>query len=127
MTHEPGRFGPLDGWHPGIIGEVVSIQVRYSARHWSFCPLFEAKIAAEQAGFRLVEEVSGDTWGPASPSSASSSASVDASPHVRTAMTAAKAASASRTARERAIEEASSWSIGSSKVTGSLLPCGFHT
>jgi len=51
MTLEPQRFEPFDGWRPGIIGELVSLQARYYARHWGFGPLFEAKIASEAALF----------------------------------------------------------------------------
>lgn len=51
MTHDPRRHAPFDGWRPGIIGELVSLQARYYARHWGFGPHFEAKIATEAAIF----------------------------------------------------------------------------
>jgi GNAT superfamily N-acetyltransferase len=51
MANDPQRYAPLDGWRPGVIGEVVSLQARYYARHWGFGPAFEAKIAAEAGLF----------------------------------------------------------------------------
>jgi GNAT superfamily N-acetyltransferase len=51
MAHDPQRYAPFDGWRPGIIGEIVSLQARYYARHWGFGSHFEAKIASEAANF----------------------------------------------------------------------------
>ncbi len=41
----------VSGWHPGAIGDIVSLHGRYYALHWSFGPYFEAKVATELAEF----------------------------------------------------------------------------
>ncbi len=51
MTDEAPERALLEGWRPGIIGDVVSLQARYYARHWGFGSYFEAKLAAELASF----------------------------------------------------------------------------
>jgi len=51
MTHERRPHALSDGWRPGIIGELVSLQARYYAHHWGFGSRFEAKIASEAALF----------------------------------------------------------------------------
>ncbi len=40
-----------EGWTPGVVGDVVSLQARYYAREWRFGAFFEAKLAAEVAAF----------------------------------------------------------------------------
>jgi GNAT superfamily N-acetyltransferase len=47
------RNGPalVEGWRPGLVGEVVALQARYYAREWKFGPFFEAKLAAGMAAF----------------------------------------------------------------------------
>ena len=39
------------GYRPGLIGEIAAAHARYYAVHWSFGVYFEAKVAAECAGF----------------------------------------------------------------------------
>lgn len=51
MTPEILGHTLLEGWRPGIIGDVVSLQARYYARHWGFGSFFEAKLATELASF----------------------------------------------------------------------------
>ncbi len=51
VANEARELPLVEGWRPGVIGEVVSLQARYYARHWSFGSYFEAKLAAEAAAF----------------------------------------------------------------------------
>ena len=39
------------GFHPGLLGDVVSLQARYYADAWGFRTFFEAKLARELAEF----------------------------------------------------------------------------
>jgi GNAT superfamily N-acetyltransferase len=50
MTHGT-TYELVEGWRPGVIGDVVSLQSRYYAREWRFGPFFEAKLAAGLAAF----------------------------------------------------------------------------
>ncbi len=51
MTHDARACSFFEGWRPGVIGDVVSLQSRYYARHWGFGSYFEAKLATELASF----------------------------------------------------------------------------
>jgi GNAT superfamily N-acetyltransferase len=51
MVQQAGGQALTDGWRPGLIGDVVSLQARYYARHWGFGASFEATIAAGMAAF----------------------------------------------------------------------------
>ncbi len=51
MAQETRGPALREGWRPGVVGEVVSLQARYYAREWRFGPFFEAKLASEMAAF----------------------------------------------------------------------------
>lgn len=40
-----------EGWTPGVLGDLVSLQARYYAREWRFGSFFEAKLASDVASF----------------------------------------------------------------------------
>lgn len=45
------NFETIVGFTPGVIGRVAELHAKYYAAHWNFGPFFEAKVAAELAGF----------------------------------------------------------------------------
>jgi GNAT superfamily N-acetyltransferase len=51
MLDEASGMVLREGWTPGVIGDVVSLQARYYAREWRFGPFFEAKLATGVAAF----------------------------------------------------------------------------
>ncbi len=40
-----GSYAFVEGWRPGVAGDVVALQARYYAREWGFGASFEAKLA----------------------------------------------------------------------------------
>ncbi len=51
MVNDPAAIVLREGWTPGVVGDVVSLQARYYAREWRFGAFFEAKLASELAAF----------------------------------------------------------------------------